>query len=497
MLPRFLAPPRVNPLGGHRHNVIDNGIGLVPPVASVVVCPIETTTYTLTATGPGGSATTSVIIPIVPPPTINYFVANPSTITPGASTTLRWAVGNSESVSINNGIGAVSPLGELHVSPARTTTYTLTAGNSVVTRYKTITVTVQDAAPTAALSATPPSIPVGGASVLSWTTGNAETVIIDNGVGTVAASGTLQVSPEHTTTYRLTATGAGTTATAMATVTVDNPFTLTIVSPTDQQVIQRPDVLMRGSFANSAGRETGITVNGVTALQYVNEFMANHVPLVQGENTLTVTATDTDGRTYSQSVIVTAEITGQHCTATVAPEAGLDPYEGELRIAAPAELSHSEVLAYGWGTVTYGQGTADFYPLTVDGPGLYRLTVEATAYDGRVFTDETAVLVYDRTQLDALLQAKWNAMKARLAAGDVAGAVIDFSAGTKPTFEYNFNLLHDHLPAVVEGFRTATMVKATDTLAEYNLEAVQGGQAFSFYLVFEKGTDGIWRIKFF
>ncbi|MFZ1986237.1 MAG: hypothetical protein WAU91_17625, partial [Desulfatitalea sp.] len=139
------------------------------------------------------------------------------------------------------------------VCPIETTTYTLTAGNEVVTRYKTVTVTVQAAAPTATLSAAPPSIAVGGASALSWTTGNAETVTIDNGVGTVAASGTMQVSPEHTTTYRLTATGAGTTTTATATVTVDNPFTLTIVSPTDQQVIQRPDVLVRGSFANSAG----------------------------------------------------------------------------------------------------------------------------------------------------------------------------------------------------------------------------------------------------
>ncbi|MBI5550299.1 MAG: hypothetical protein HY911_02240 [Desulfobacterales bacterium] len=88
-------------------------------------------------------------------------------------------------------------------------------------------------------------------------------------------------------------------------------------------------------------------------------------------------------------------------------------------------------------------------------------------------------------------------MKARLAAGDVQGAVIYFSDSTKQTFEYNFNLLHDHLPSVVEGFRTVTLVKETDTLAEYNLEGVQGGQGFSFYLVFEKGADGIWRIKFF
>jgi sugar lactone lactonase YvrE len=477
---------------------IDNGVGKVPTVASALVYPDETTTYTLTASGPGGSTTASVVIPVVPPPTINYLVANPAIITPGASTTLRWAVGNAESVSINNGIGTVSPLGELQVSPSQTTTYTLTARGAVVTRQKTVTVTVQAAAPTAILSATPPSIAVGESSTLSWTTGNAETVTIDNGVGALSTSGSMQVSPQSTTTYRLTAAGAGGTTTATATVTVDNPFTLTIEAPTDGQVIQRPDVLVRGSFANSAGRETGITVNGITALQYLNEFMANHVPLIQGENTLTVTATDTDGRTYNQSITVTAEITGQYCTATVTPEAGLDPYEGELRIAAPAELSRSEVLAYGWGSVTYGQGPPDFYPLTIDGPGLYRLTVEATARDGRVFTDETAVLVYDRDQLDALLQAKWNAMKARLAAGDVPGAVSYYSSATRRNYEEIFTAIGDQLPQVVEEMRGIEMIDVHAGQAKYRLTRSEEilGQHYeiTYNIYFFCAENGIWKI---
>ncbi|MBI5895681.1 MAG: hypothetical protein HZB24_06660 [Desulfobacterales bacterium] len=320
-------------------------------------------------------------------------------------------------------------------------------------------------------------------------------------MGTVAATGTLQVSPGRTTTYRLTATGAGTTTTATATVTVDNPFTLTIVSPTDGQVIQRPDVLVRGSFANSAGRETGITVNGITALQYVNEFMANHVPLVQGENSITVTATDTDGRAYSQSVMVTAQITGQHCTATVIPEASLDPYEGELRIAAPTELRRSEVLAYGWGAVTYGQGPPDFYPLTIDGPGLYRLTVEATARDGRIFTDETAVLVYDRDQLDALLQAKWNAMKERLAAGDVPGAVKHYANGTKGDYETIFTSIGSQLPQIAQQMGPIQMIVAKDGSAKFRLKRseVHQGQTYeiTYPIYFITEENGLWKIERF
>ncbi len=71
-----------------------------------------------------------------------------------------------------------------------------------------------------AFSASPSSIPLGSSSVLSWTTTAADSVKIDNGVGTLASNGSTTVSPSRTTTYTLTATGPGGTATATTTVTV-------------------------------------------------------------------------------------------------------------------------------------------------------------------------------------------------------------------------------------------------------------------------------------
>ena len=77
-------------------------------------------------------------------PTIASFTAEPTTIQPGQSSTLRWEVtGNATSVAINNGIGAVQNTGSRRVSPEQSMTYTLTAsgpgGN--VTSSATITVT--------------------------------------------------------------------------------------------------------------------------------------------------------------------------------------------------------------------------------------------------------------------------------------------------------------------------------------------------------------------
>jgi hypothetical protein len=66
------------------------------------------------------------------------------------------------------------------------------------------------------------SISSGQSSLLSWTTTGASTVTINNGVGTVPANGSQNVSPTSTTTYTLTATGSDgvTNVTAAVTVTV-------------------------------------------------------------------------------------------------------------------------------------------------------------------------------------------------------------------------------------------------------------------------------------
>ncbi len=39
-----------------------------------------------------------------------------------------------------------------------------------------------------------------------------------------------------------------------------------------------------------------------------------------------------------------------------------------------------------------------------------------------------------------------------------------------------------------------TLVKIVEDQAQYNLVGEQGGESFSFHLVFQKATDGTWRI---
>jgi len=85
----------------------------------------------------------------------------------------------------------------------------------------TASATVAVAKPTAQLSATTAQLNCGDASQLNWASSDAARVEITP-VGPVANSGQQSIQPTQTTTYNLTATGPGGTATSSATVNVNN-----------------------------------------------------------------------------------------------------------------------------------------------------------------------------------------------------------------------------------------------------------------------------------
>ncbi|HZS52799.1 MAG TPA: OmpA family protein [Bryobacteraceae bacterium] len=85
-------------------------------------------------------------------PTINYFTAEPTTVSNGQPSSLRWSVTDATNVSID-GIGPVSPSGRRAVYPTQTTTYHMTASSPGGSTSADATVTVS--APPA-----PPPAPV-------------------------------------------------------------------------------------------------------------------------------------------------------------------------------------------------------------------------------------------------------------------------------------------------------------------------------------------------
>jgi peptidoglycan-associated lipoprotein len=96
----------------------------------------------------GCSKKVAKVVPPAPPsptPPTATLAANPSVIEPGQSTELSWQTTNANSITIE-GVGAVTASGSETITPASSTTYTLTATGSGGTQQATARVTVNPGA---------------------------------------------------------------------------------------------------------------------------------------------------------------------------------------------------------------------------------------------------------------------------------------------------------------------------------------------------------------
>lgn len=137
-----------------------------------------------------------------------------------------------------------------------------------------------NAAPTiVSFAATPTTIRPGQPVTLSWIVQGASSVLIDNGVGAVGATGTVTVTPSSTTSYTLTAMGASGSSTATATVNVINAPAI-VVSALPSAMVQAQG-LAGGStsyaLTNAGGSASSITLsqNGSFFSQSPSSFTLN------------------------------------------------------------------------------------------------------------------------------------------------------------------------------------------------------------------------------
>ena len=187
-------------------------------------------------------------------PTIQSFSAAPVSIQPGQSSTLSWSVTGAAGLSISAGVGAVTGT-SVQVSPAATTSYTLTATNAGGSITATTTVTVGTGPSIQFFTASPLTIQAGRSSTLSWSVIGATSLSISAGVGAVTGTSVV-VSPTATTSYTLTATSAGGSSTATATVNVPpvgvSDCLLTRSSSTTVSILPaHPRVLLRDATYRS------------------------------------------------------------------------------------------------------------------------------------------------------------------------------------------------------------------------------------------------------
>ncbi|MFH0893380.1 MAG: gliding motility-associated C-terminal domain-containing protein [Bacteroidota bacterium] len=247
------------------------GLGTSNPLT---VSPGSTTTYTVTGTdGSGCVGSTSAVVTVNPNPTITV---NSPSICPGQSATLTASGGDTWQWS--GGLGTTNPL---VVSPATTTTYTVTGTSSAGCSSTSIAVVTMNASPT---------ISVNNSSICS---GQTATLTASGGIS-YAWSGGLSGNPAATspgisTTYTVTGTSAlGCTGTAQAIVTVNPTPTVTVNAP-----------------AICSGQAATLTASGATTYQWNTGSSSNPITVMPGSTT-TYTVTGTSlGCTGTATTVVT------------------------------------------------------------------------------------------------------------------------------------------------------------------------------------------------
>jgi len=143
--------------------------------------------------------------------TILDFTVNPTSVTVGDFSVLRWDTSNCNNITISN-LNYISynipPLGTQLFYPTQTTTYILTAHSLTgATQTRIATVYVNDVVHNCSITnftASDTSIEDGDYTTLRWNTNNCDRVKISN-IGNVADDGSKTIYPSEDTTYVLTA----------------------------------------------------------------------------------------------------------------------------------------------------------------------------------------------------------------------------------------------------------------------------------------------------
>jgi hypothetical protein len=242
------------------------------------VSPNETTTYRLTARNATTEAVETVTVNVERPlPRIISFNATPATIDRGQASTLAWQTENADTVTVS-GIGTTRPNGTAPISPADTTTYTITAtnqfGSSSATAVVQVTTPVTPPPPggNAGLpriirfTGSPMDITAGERTSLDWLVENATSVTIST-LGTVGLQGNSGISPSTNTLYTLTASNPQGQVSSTIGINVRPAVPPPTPGPSITACVANPvEVLKAGDSASisySAQNATVVTLNGL------------------------------------------------------------------------------------------------------------------------------------------------------------------------------------------------------------------------------------------
>jgi hypothetical protein len=259
--------------------------------------------------------------------------------------------------------------------------------------------------------------------------------------------------------------------------------------------------MVQGTVANADGYETGVTVNGVIASVSGNLFEANHIPLQEGMNVITATATDIHGTSSINSSIVNAAAKETYVRLTADCESGVAPLLTTLRVDGTFSIATSSISATGPVQPQIMKISENEYKTTMTNEGTYYFTVSVTGPDLNVYQDTIAVTVANKDYMDSFLAGKWQGMKTKLINNDISGALSYVMISSRQLYSDLFASLSSQLSNIAQNMQDIQLISIADNHATYRIRKNESycgqTQTITYYIYFAVDKDGLWKIKKF
>jgi trimeric autotransporter adhesin len=408
--------------------------------SSITVTPTTTTTYTVTATAAGGctnSDVTTVTVNALPVPDPGPDL----TICPGSSATLdaSASTGNPPlTYAWNNGINTVSQ----SVSPATTTTYTVTVTSNNCSASEPITVNVVNNLVVAATPITS-SICLGGSVPLTASGATNYTWSPATGLSSTTGAN-VTATPTTTTTY--TVVGSSGTCSGSTTVTVNVNNISVSVTPSN------PTICSGNSVTLTATGGTNFTWSPSTGLSSTT--VASVVANPTATTTYNVDISDANG--CSATASATVNVVTVTATATSTDE-NCGQSNGSATVTPTGNCT--QTLTYLWNSSPFQQTTVTATNLP---GGTYTVTVSCGACSA---TASAVVMNLAGPSVSIITITNTTCSY------NNGGAVAQASGGTTTTYNYNWSngQSGSTLSNVYDGAYTVTVTDGVGCTAVNNV----------------------------
>ncbi len=267
-----------------------------------------------------------------------------------------------------------------------------------------------------------------------------------------------------------------------------------ITEPEAGSTVNRGTALVRGTI-DSETADVGVRVNGVLAGVNGESWMAM-VPLKEGENIFTATATDGSGNSAEKSVTINCDNPVQPMTVSANPASGMAPMETTFSIDSNiANVSLYRIDFDGDGVVDLETTITENIVHKYETPGLYLPVITAVDSSGEEYSEMTVVNVMSLEQMDTLFKGKWHGLLNELGQGNAERALGFFSVSQKEKYRRVFDDLGGDLQLIVSTFGDIVVNSIEGEMAEYVTVREQDGDKFAYFIYFMRDQNGIWKIK--